>query len=499
MRSRARASRSSAITSQSLLVRGFAPSGLVPRIQTKLTVGDAHDDLEQEADRVAERVMRMPDMPPPEDGAPTGSRGVAASKLQRVCSACDEEEKVQRKGERGVPGGNEAPSIVHEALSAPGKPLDAATRAFMEPRFGHDFSRVRVHDGALASASARAVRAEAYTVGRDVVFREGMFDPSTPAGKRRLAHELAHVAQQLRTRPVVQRRLETDVVLEGPGDDPQAPVPTDDPAKPPGSAPSPPKPAPAKTACLPVVVKPSWDVAPNPILSGKTPCALQFAKASVPAGSAFGKSGMEFKGTVSIPVTCPGTVYFVQYTKPSRRLVGCIGSKELGTCTQPPLGRDGSWPYAFGSQVNTDQNAGTTVPFSTSDTPEQKNISNPDLELVRICIDDSFTTYIVFEDKAGTLTSLGWMSWSFTAHAERDAGTCPVKTTTSDCAGWKVTGSGTKGSSDFTVGAMAAAQKLDRSVGSVITLGKDCATSTCPKGGAAPAPTPDKPGPAPDK
>ena len=62
------------------------------------------------------------------------------------------------------------PPIVHEVLHSPGQPLDPATRAFMEPRFGHDFSTVRVHTDARAAASARTVNALAYTVGRDVVF-----------------------------------------------------------------------------------------------------------------------------------------------------------------------------------------------------------------------------------------------------------------------------------------------------------------------------------------
>ncbi len=82
------------------------------------------------------------------------------------------------------------PPIVHEVLRAPGQPLDTATRAVMEPRFGHDFSGVRVHTGARAAESARAVHALAYTVGRDVVFGAGQYAPATSAGRRLLAHEL---------------------------------------------------------------------------------------------------------------------------------------------------------------------------------------------------------------------------------------------------------------------------------------------------------------------
>src|SRR5262249_31734196 len=91
---------------------------------------------------------------------------------------------------------NEAPPIIHEVLNSPGQPLDADTRAFMEPRFEHDFSHVRVHTDAKAAESARAVDALAYTVGRDVVFGSGRFQPNTSVGQQLLAHELTHVLQQ---------------------------------------------------------------------------------------------------------------------------------------------------------------------------------------------------------------------------------------------------------------------------------------------------------------
>jgi hypothetical protein len=91
-----------------------------------------------------------------------------------------------------------APRIVHEVLRASGKPLDRATRAFFEPRFGHDFSRVRVHTDGQAAASARAVHALAYTVGRHIVFGSGQFTAATSTGRALLAHELAHTIHQER-------------------------------------------------------------------------------------------------------------------------------------------------------------------------------------------------------------------------------------------------------------------------------------------------------------
>jgi hypothetical protein len=129
-----------------------------------------------------------------------------AGPLQRKCAcggssgstgACAEcrKEKLQRRA-AGQDGSSAAPAIVNDVLRSPGQPLDAATRAFMEPRFGHDFSRVRVHADAKAAESALAVNALAYTVGRDVVFGAGRYAPGTLEGDKLIAHELTHVAQQ---------------------------------------------------------------------------------------------------------------------------------------------------------------------------------------------------------------------------------------------------------------------------------------------------------------
>jgi len=91
------------------------------------------------------------------------------------------------------------PPIVHQVLRQPGRPLDPALRLFMQPRLGHDFSRVRVHTDGAAEASARAVNSLAFTVGNHVVFGAGQFDPMSTGGRRLLAHELTHVIQQSAT------------------------------------------------------------------------------------------------------------------------------------------------------------------------------------------------------------------------------------------------------------------------------------------------------------
>ena len=89
------------------------------------------------------------------------------------------------------------PSPVRDVIeSGGGVPLDSSTRGFMESRLGHDFGDVRVHTGARADHSARSINAQAYTVGTDVVFRSGSYQPDTPIGQRVIAHELTHVVQQ---------------------------------------------------------------------------------------------------------------------------------------------------------------------------------------------------------------------------------------------------------------------------------------------------------------
>jgi Domain of unknown function (DUF4157) len=116
---------------------------------------------------------------------------------------------------------SEVPPIVHDVLRSPGHPLDEATRAFMEPRFGHDFSRVRVHTDVPAARAARAVTALAFTVGSNIVFGPDQYAPRTKEGQRLLAHELTHVVQQTaggRNRGTVSRVPEPDNALQNTSD-----------------------------------------------------------------------------------------------------------------------------------------------------------------------------------------------------------------------------------------------------------------------------------------
>jgi hypothetical protein len=121
-----------------------------------------------------------------------GSSGVSGQ-----CTGCREEkESVLHQKATGEAASEFAPPIVHQVLGASGAPLDAQTRAFMEPRFGQDLGAVRVHTDAMAAQSAAAVNAQAYTVGRDIVFASGRHAPHSGEGRALLAHELAHVVQQ---------------------------------------------------------------------------------------------------------------------------------------------------------------------------------------------------------------------------------------------------------------------------------------------------------------
>lgn len=146
-------------------------------IQAKRVGSAADNALEREADRVADQVVGMSDS----DGRLLHAASVAGT-IHRLAVRSD--------------SGLVAPPIVDDALSDQGLPLDAPTRAFFEPRFGHDFGRVRIHADQRAAASARAVGAYAYTAGHDIVFNRGRYAPQSTEGQALLAHELAHVLQQ---------------------------------------------------------------------------------------------------------------------------------------------------------------------------------------------------------------------------------------------------------------------------------------------------------------
>src|SRR5678815_4146517 len=172
--------------------------GIGTLLQAKLKVGAVDDPLEHEADRAADAVMS--------DGVASVRGAASGSPVQRACAACsagegkcpkcDEEHQVQRKPLDAAASPSGVDGHVGTALASGGQPLSSSMRAFMEPRFGRDFSTVRVHAGQAASHAAAALGARAFTIGRNIVFGASEYAPETAAGQRLVAHELAHVVQQ---------------------------------------------------------------------------------------------------------------------------------------------------------------------------------------------------------------------------------------------------------------------------------------------------------------
>lgn len=206
--------------------RTHSPSGT---IQPKLTVSHPEDESEREADRVAAQVMRMP--------APNSyvTSHHTQPTIQRVCTECEDrlqrqpvvtlrrwpaqisrkckkcEEKpelpsnepeaekvlVQAKRESGNP--SEASSDLRSYLAGSrrgGQRLSDSTRAYFEPRFGHDFGRVRVHTDSRAQQASAEIGARAFTVGSNVYFGQGQYRPGSSTGDHLLGHELTHIVQQ---------------------------------------------------------------------------------------------------------------------------------------------------------------------------------------------------------------------------------------------------------------------------------------------------------------
>lgn len=127
----------------------------------------------------------------------------APTAAQRLCADCNEE--VQRASTSPAGPGGDVSSTVAAGTASGGAPLPGALRHYFEPRFGHDLGRVRLHTDTGASSSARALNARAYTFGHDIAFGAGEFASDTIAGRRLLAHELAHVVQQGTAQALEQR------------------------------------------------------------------------------------------------------------------------------------------------------------------------------------------------------------------------------------------------------------------------------------------------------
>ena len=181
------------------LQKNYGNSNIQRMIQAKLKIGQSNDKYEQEAERIAEQVMRMPEP--------------SAQRQQ------EREEKGKEDGEilltKGVLGqASKIPSDLESRINSTrgsGQPLPKSIRAFFEPRFSYDFSKVRIHAHDPAGEMASMLRARAFTFGRNIVFGVGQYSPDTMDGRQLIGHELAHVVQQeksglLSSNKIIQRR-----------------------------------------------------------------------------------------------------------------------------------------------------------------------------------------------------------------------------------------------------------------------------------------------------
>lgn len=162
-------------------------------VQAKLAVTAPGDRYEQEADQVAEAVMRSAESPP-------------AVVVQRPAGPAPAATEVTPEVESQI-----------QRMRGGGQPLPETERRFFEPRFGHDFSQVRVHTDRQSVQLSQELAARAFTVGRDVAFAPEQYAPGTAEGRRLLAHELTHVVQQGAAGESVQRQV------NGQGHSPRSP------------------------------------------------------------------------------------------------------------------------------------------------------------------------------------------------------------------------------------------------------------------------------------
>src|SRR5688500_3659577 len=165
----------------------FFPPSLAPVIQTK-SAPKPNDEYDQEAGVIADNIMGI------KKSQPLNPPSIIP--VQRKCAHCEEEEKMQRKEMNAEETGaeNGLTNYVYN-LGNSGHSLPVEVRNYYEPRFGYDFSNVKLHTDSVAAKSAQSINAFAYTSGNNIVFNNGQYSPGTDSGKKLLTHELTHVVQ----------------------------------------------------------------------------------------------------------------------------------------------------------------------------------------------------------------------------------------------------------------------------------------------------------------
>ncbi len=175
-------------------------------IQAKLSINQPNDVYEQQADHMADQVMRMPD--PLVKQSPFFKPAISA--VQRKCHECEEDDKKLHRKESST-GEVHADSQLNNyvsSLGSTGQSMSSTARQFFEPRFGYNFSNVKLHTDSVAAKSAQSINALAYTSGNNIVFNNNQYSPESDSGKKLIAHELTHVVQQGLTNQSIQRQID---------------------------------------------------------------------------------------------------------------------------------------------------------------------------------------------------------------------------------------------------------------------------------------------------
>lgn len=193
------------------MLRTDAEAHEVGAARTKLAISKPGDEYEQDADRIAEAIVRTPDAQTKSESTSTNQTRTASVQRQPSSLSEDETEEIEVHAKPSDNGGARAgDSSVQDGidgLSGSGREMPHSVKSYFEPRFGQDFGGVRLHTDSNAARLAQSLKARAFTVGRDIVFGEGEYAPQTLEGKKLLAHELTHVLQQRGGRSAIRRKI----------------------------------------------------------------------------------------------------------------------------------------------------------------------------------------------------------------------------------------------------------------------------------------------------
>ncbi len=169
-----------------------ACGGGCPKCQNEsrnLPVSQPMDASEIEADSIAEKVMRMPAL----ETTPIDSEAEGKANLSRK--------------ENHLSSNHQISSNIGSVFKSAGQPLNSELRNFFEPRFGYDFSRIKIHHDSYSNEFAENISAKAFTVGKDIGFAKGEYEPTSAKGRQLLAHELTHVVQQNHTAAIYPKQI----------------------------------------------------------------------------------------------------------------------------------------------------------------------------------------------------------------------------------------------------------------------------------------------------